>query len=389
MGRSADSRKGLVTVAAVVLMALLAGCGGTRSFDNSPDQSAEGAILIGVSGPLTGDNAEYGKIWKQGFDLALKEINGNGGIHGRPLQYVFQDTQSDPKQTPAVAQRFVANPQIVAVMGDFSSPASMAASPIYQRAGLLQLGITNSHPDFTKTGDYIWSNSVSQADEAPALAALTVERLGKKRLAVLHMNTDWGKTTADLLVQSAREKGAEVLLQEGYLLTEKDFRPVLTKVRDAAPDALVLISYYNDGALIVQQLDAVALTVPVVAVSSVYSPQFINLGGKAVEGIYTITRFHPDDPRPEVRAFVKAYREAYGTDPDTFAAAAYDGMKIIAQALAAGGVDRKAVRDALASGLEVETVLYGRSRFGPDRRLQNPRFVALVVRNGRFELLAP
>src|SRR4030081_2616038 len=112
-------------------------------------------IYLGVSGPLTGPNAQYGAQWKQGFDLALDEINGNGGIRGRPLAYVFEDTQSDPRQSVAVAQKFVADPRIVAELGDFSSPASMAASPIYQKAKLAQSGSTNSPPDFTKGGDYM------------------------------------------------------------------------------------------------------------------------------------------------------------------------------------------------------------------------------------------
>ena len=90
-------------------------------------------ITMGVSGPLTGPNAQYGAQWKQGFDLALDEINADGGIKGRPLAYMFEDSQSDPRQSVAVAQKFVADPKIVVELGDFSSPASMAASPIYQR----------------------------------------------------------------------------------------------------------------------------------------------------------------------------------------------------------------------------------------------------------------
>ncbi|MBY6275272.1 MAG: ABC transporter substrate-binding protein [Symbiobacterium thermophilum] len=340
-------------------------------------------------GPLTGDSAEYGKIWRRGFDLALEEINAAGGVQGRPLNYVFEDTQSDPKQSPAVAQKFVNDPRVVAVIGDFSSPASMAASPIFQRAGLVQLGITNSHPDFTKTGDFIWSNSTSQTDEAPFLARLAVEQLGRKRLAVLHQNTDWGKTTADLFVEQARALGAEVVLQEAYLLTEKDFRPVLTKARDAQPDALVLISYYNDGALIAQQIPAVGLDVTVLAASSVYSPQFLNLGGAAVEGVYTVSRFHPADPRPEAQQFVERFRERYGTDPDTFAAGAYDGMKILAAVLNRVGVDRKALRDGLEQAENLETILQGATAFGEDRRLRNPRFVPLVVRGGAFAIWNP
>lgn len=350
---------------------------------------AQGEVLIGVMGPLTGDSAEYGKIWRRGFDLALDEINAAGGVQGRPLSYVFEDTQSDPKQTPAVAQKFVSDPRIVAVIGDFSSPASMAASPIFQRAGLVQLGITNSHPDFTKTGDYIFSNSGNQQDDAPQLAILAVQDLGKKRLAVLHMNTDWGQTSADLFIQKAESLGAEIVLREAYLLTEKDFRPVLTKARDAGPDALILISYYNDGALIAQQMDDVGLDVTVVASGSTYSPQFIALGGEAVEGVYTSTRFHPDDPRPEAREFVRKYREKYGVEPDTFAAVAYDGIHILASVLNEVGVDRKALRDGLEKAQNLRTVMYGTTSFGEDRRLRNPRYLRLVVRDGAFEIWEP
>src|SRR6201996_4296438 len=127
-------------------------------------------ILAGVSGPLTGPNAQYGAQWKKGFDLALDEINGADGIKGRPLAYQFEDSQSDPRQSVAIAQKFVSDPKIVVEAGDFSSTASRAASPIYQRAGLVQFGFTNSHPNFTKGGDFIWSSSVSQADEQPRLA---------------------------------------------------------------------------------------------------------------------------------------------------------------------------------------------------------------------------
>ena len=158
-------------------------------------QTASGEpVTIGVSGPLTGPNAQYGAQWKKGFDLALDEINAKGGVKGRPLQYVFEDSQADPRQTVAIAQKFVSDPKIVVEVGDFSSTASMAASSIYQRAGLVQFGFTNSHPNFTKGGDFIWSNSVSQADEQPRLAKYAAD-LGFKKVAVLYLNTDWGRAS--------------------------------------------------------------------------------------------------------------------------------------------------------------------------------------------------
>lgn len=342
-------------------------------------------ILLGVSGPLTGQNAQYGAQWKAGFDLALDEINGAGGIKGRPLNYVFEDSQSDPRQSVAIAQKFVADKRIVAEVGDFSSPASMAASPIYQRAGLVQLGFTNSHPDFTKGGDYMWSNSVSQADEQPLLAEYAVKDLGLKKLAVLHLNTDWGRTSKDVFVKAAQDFGATVVATEGYQPDEKDYRSTLVRVREAKPDAIILISYYADGALIAQQVRTTGIQLPIVAVSSVYSPKFLELGGDAVNGIYTTSNFFPGDSRPEVRRFVERYRAKYGVEPDAFAARAYDAIILLAQVIRESGTGRKAIRDGLATVKDVPSVVFGKVAFDPTtRRVSGVKQEDLIVKNGQF-----
>ena len=210
-------------------------------------------VVVGVCGPLTGQYAQYGAQWKKGFDLALDEINASGGINGRPLQYVFEDSQSDPRQTVAIARKFVADERIVVEVGDFSSAASMAASPIYQAAGLVQFGFTNSHPKFTQGGDYIWSNAVNQQDEMPLLADF-LRDLGLKRIAMLHINSDWGRTAKDLLVEAVKQRGGTVVGAEGYLADEKDFRSAIVRLRDANPDGIALVSYYPDGAQITRQI---------------------------------------------------------------------------------------------------------------------------------------
>ena len=345
-------------------------------------------LYFGVSGPLTGQNAQYGAQWKAGFDLALEQINAAGGIHGRPLQYVFEDSQSDPRQAVAIAQKFVADRRILIELGDFSSPASMAASPIYQRAGLVQLGFTNSHPDFTKGGDFIWSPSVSQADAQPLLADLAVKTEGFKRVAVLYLNTDWGRTSKDVFVTAAKQRGAQVVATEGYQPDEKDFRSTLVRVRDAKPDGIVLISYYADGALIAGQLRATGIQLPIVAASSVYSPKFLELGATAVNGVATNTTFFPDEPRPEVQTFVKQFRAKYQRDPDAFNAFAYDAVILAAEALKAGGTDRRAIRDALPKLRDVPSVVFGRATFDPaTRRVLGVRSVNVVVKDGKWTLL--
>jgi len=346
-------------------------------------------VWFGVSGPLTGQNAQYGAQWKAGFDLALDDINAKGGIHGRPLAYTFEDSQSDPRQAVGLAQKFVNDRRIAIELGDFSSPASMAASPIYQRAGLVQLGFTNSHPDYTKGGDFIWSPSISQADSQPLLADLAVKTLGFKRVAVLFLNTDWGRTSRDVFVKAAEARGAQVVIAEGYQPDEKDFRSTLVRVRDANPDGLVLISYYPDGALIAGQVRNVGLKQPIAASGSVYSPKFIELGGAAVNGIYTNTAFFPEEPRAEVQTFVTRFKARYGKEPDAFNAYAYDAVQIAAAALIQAGpnADRTAVRDAFYKIKDVPSVVFGKANFDPQtRRVIGVKSVDLVVKDGKWAL---
>src|SRR5215469_1266567 len=366
------------------LVAVVAGTAASRAaFAESSEP-----IMLGVSGPLTGPNAQYGAQWKQGFDLALDEIHAAGGINGRKLVYTFEDSQSDPRQSVAIAQKFVSDPKIVMELGDFSSPASMAASPIYQRGGLVQFGFTNSHPDFTKGGDFMWSTSVSQADEQPLLARYAVQRIGLKKLAVLHLNTDWGRTSRDYFNNAAKEYGAEIVVTEGYIADDRDFRSTLVRVRDATPDGLILISYYSGGALIARQARQVGLKQVICAASSVYSPKFIELGGDAVEDVHVGTRYFPEDPRPEVRKFITAFKAKYkGQEPDAFNAYSYDAMNVAAAVLRIGGSDRKAIRDAFAKVKDVPSVIFGSVTFDPaTRRVLGAMNAELVVRKGQFAI---
>jgi len=352
----------------------------------APAADETGPIYLGVSGPLTGPNAHYGEQWKKGFDLAIAEINAAGGINGRPLEYIFEDSQSDPKQSVVVAQKFVADPRIVVELGDFSSTASMAASQIYQRGGLVQFGFTNSHPDFTYAGgDYTWSTAVLQSQASPALADLAVTELGLKRLAVLQINNDWGKSSIALFEPRVVELGGEVVAAESYLAEEKDFRSALTNIRDANPDGIVLFSYQTDGALIAQQAREAGLDLPIVAGASLQSADFINLGGEAVQGTHILGEFTTTDPRPELQAFVEKYRATYNEEPDLFPAVAYDAIYLMAAAIELGGPTREGVHSALPQLKDVPSVVYGPVTFDPEtRRVRDPEFKHLIVEGDEF-----
>ncbi len=345
---------------------------------------AADAVIIGVSGPLTGPNAQYGAQWKASFDLAIEQIKAAGGP---AIEYVFEDSQADPRQSVAIAQKFVNDDRIIMEVGDFSSTASMAASPIYQRGKLVQFGQTNSHPDFTKGGDYMWSSSISQAEEQPNLADYAINGLGLKKLAVLHLNTDWGTTAKNLFVKAAQAKGGEVVATEGFLPNEKDFRSTLVRMRDANPTGLILEAYYADAAVIARQVRDLGLKQPIAAVGSVYSPKLMELGGDAVNGMYTQSNFFPGDPRPEVQTFVKAFEAKYNRAPDGFNATAYDTMILIGALVKQFGATREAMHDGLAKIKDVPSVVYGSMTFDPTtRRVAGARFERLVVKDQKFTL---
>ena len=350
-------------------------------------QPAGEPIVVGVSGPLTGQYAQYGAQWKKGFDLVLDQVNAKGGIGGRPLAYQFEDTQSDPRQSVAVARKFVGDKRILVELGDFSSAASMAASPIYQAAGLVQFGFTNSHPDFTKGGDHMWSNAPNQAEDAPQLADYAVSSLGFKKLAVMFINNDWGRTSKDIFVKAVAEKGGEVVGAEGYLADDKDFRSAVVRMRETNPDAIILISYYPDGAQITRQVRAVGVDKPIVASGPVYSPKFLELGGTATDGVYTLVPFFPEDPRPIVQTFNTAFRAKYGADPDSYNARAYDAMFLLSEVIRQYGADRASVQEGLSKIKDVPSVVYGSVTFNPaTRRVEKPLAIKLVIRDGKFTL---
>jgi len=307
---ASDSRRGFLLKGAAAL-GVAYGRATTTAFAKPSGEP----VTIGVSGPLTGQNAQYGAQWKKGFDLALDEVNKTG-VRGRPLQYVFEDSQADPRQTVAIAQKFVSDPKIVVEVGDFSSTASMAASSIYQRAGLVQFGFTNSHPKFTQGGDFIWSNSVSQADEQPRLAKYAAD-LGLKKLAVLYLNTDWAAPARKSSPRPPRPTAPRSSPPRAISPMKRiSVRPSCA-CATPKPDGIVLISYYADGALIARQIRTVGLTTPIVASGSIYSPKFIELAGDAANGVYTESNFFPGDTRPEVTAFVSKFKAKYNEDPTT------------------------------------------------------------------------
>src|SRR5512144_694699 len=210
-------------------------------------------IYVGLSAPLTGNYSEYGTNWKKAMDIAIEKINAKGGIKGRPLQLVAEDSKSDPKDSAQIAQKLSSDPKIVATIGDFTSTACMAAQPIYDRAGVVQLSPTASHPEFAPKSQWSFGIIGTQAEEGAFMADYTVKKDGKKKIAVLYINNDWGIAAQQQYIKRAKEDGGDIVAVENYFDRDKDFTAVLTKLRGSKPDALYIATMYNDGALMSKQ----------------------------------------------------------------------------------------------------------------------------------------
>lgn len=350
----------------------------------SPGLSAE-PIYVALSAPLTGTYAEYGQNFKKAMTLGIEWINAAGGINGRPIELVIGDSKGDPKESAALAQKFTSDKRIVAELGDFTSTCCLAAQPIYKRAGMVQLSPTSSHPSFAPGSPWSFGVIGTQAGEGPFMARYANETLGKNKMAVLHINNDWGIVAKDMFVKGAKESGSEVVAVEHYFEEERDFTGVLTKLRGLKPELIYICSMYNDAALISKQREKLGWTdVSVMGPGSLYSPKLIEIGGKAVDSLYTSSLFFPKDPRPEVQKFVKGFEAKYDATPNLFAAIAYDAINLLAATIRKSGTDRKAIRDELAKTKNFPAVA-GNITFTKHGDVVK-EYRKLVIRNGQFEI---
>lgn len=347
--------------------------------------AADEAIYIAISAPITGNYAEYGLNFKRAMTLALDRVNAKGGINGRQVEIVLGDSKGAPKESATLAQKFVSDDRIVAQLGDFTSTCSLAAQPIYQRAGMVQLTPTSTHPDFAPGSPYSFSIAGKQTEEGPFMARFAIEDLKKKKIAFLYVNNDWGIAMREHFIREAEKLGATVVAEEAYFDGTTDFTAILTKFRALEPELLYLTSMYNEGALINKQRQKLGWdAVTVMGAGSLYSPKFMELGGDSVENVFTSCVFFPDEPRQEVQDFVKGFEERYEQTPNVFAAVAYDAMNLLLHAIEQAGTDREAIRQALMD-IEDFPGVTGKITFSKDGDVVK-EYRKMYVKDGKFQL---
>ena len=345
-------------------------------------------IAIGYHAPLTGENAQYGVLFRNSATLAVDEFNKSGKLPGVTIQLKFEDSKGDAKEGVTIARKFSDDQSIVAAIGDFNSTVSMAAGQVYAQTKLPQISQTASHPDFLKISEYQFRNIYTQSSEGPLLAKWALSN-GVKKIAAVAIQNDWGMSALSNFVEGVKANGGQVTDTEFFNPGTRDFRSILTKIARNQPDAIFIGAFYEDGSAFLQQKMQMGLKQPVYATSSLYEKKLIELAGPAANQVFLTTTFVADSTEPHIQAFVKSYEARYNSKPQMFAAQAYDATNIVLNAIvAAGGANatRAKVRDAMAATKDFPGVT-GVTTFDPKTREPSKALTKLQIQNGSFVLV--
>ena len=338
-------------------------------------------IRIGAAGQLTGPEAVFGADMLNGVKLAVDEWNAKGGVLGRKIELIPGDDQAEPRQAVAVANKFV-NEGVVGVIGHFNSSCSIPASEVYNKAGIPQISHASTNPKLTEQGFLDVFRVCGRDDQqGKAAADFAVQKLKVKRVAIIHDKTTYGQGFAE----EFRKKigaAAEIVAFEGIIKGEKDYSPVVTKVKAANPDLVFFGGIYTEGGLLVRQFKAVGGTAPFIGGDGIMSEELIKIGGPSVDGTYAT--FGPDTKEsPTAKGFNESYRKKYG-EPGVYSVYAYDAANILLQAIQkAGTTDGKAVIAAIRAN-DFNCAL-GHIQFDAKGDVKESPYVVWKVDGGKFK----
>jgi branched-chain amino acid transport system substrate-binding protein len=333
--------KGIVLLLVLSVLVLVAtGC----------SQSSK-TIKIGVAGSMTGDSAIWGQTALKAAQLAVDQVNAQGGVLGRQIVLVPGDDQADPQTAANVAQQFASDPSILGVIGHEFSSTALPAAPIYQKAGLPYIIVTASNPRLADIGNYVFRINADDIVASAQTASYTVNSLHAKNIGIIYDNDDYGRAFKDGFAAKAQSLGAKIVDVETYVGgQDRDFSVQLTKLAAAKPDTVLLSGYDTEAAMIVVQAKQLGFNPQFVSEDGVATPNFIKLAGSAANGVICTTYFNRAIPDPNVQAFVKMYESRYNEPTFSDAPYAYDAMNAMIDAIKrAGKPDRSAIRDALVT----------------------------------------
>jgi branched-chain amino acid transport system substrate-binding protein len=313
-------------------------------------------IRMGVAGPITGPEADFGAELVNGAQQAVDDINKAGGILGQRIELETGDDRGDPNEGASVAKKLVAD-GVRFVVGHFNSGVTIAAADVYSESGVLFITPSATNPKITDSGKWDAFRTSGRDDQQGLLwAELARDKLKGKKIAVVHDETTYGKGLAEIAVENMHKFGIKEVLYAGVSPGEKDYSAIVSKIKESGADYLMWGGLYAEGGLIIRQMREQGLKTIMISGDAVSSEEFAQTGGPGVEG--TLMSLAPD-PRdnPAAKDIVAEFK-AKNLDPEAFTLYSYAAVQIVKQAAEkAKSLDPKKVAEVMHSGMTFHTVI--------------------------------
>jgi ABC-type branched-subunit amino acid transport system substrate-binding protein len=341
------------------------------------------SVRIGFLGPLEGSaDSIPGRRMLQGAMLAIEEANVAGGYDNLPYELVVRN---DVGPWGASSNKFVelSDEKVWAVLGSIDGASTHIALRVALKTEVALVTTGSTDPTLTETR-IPWLGRVNADDRQNGyrLADYIFRQMGHERVAVLRVNDRYGRTGVGEFRDSARRLGRPILFELRFAPGDTSFTRQLQRITDSTADAVVLWSNAIDGARVVRQMRLMGLNHPVYGADRLASEEFLAHAGPAAEGVVATHPFDPDRKDEVLARFKAAYIDRFGEEAESFAAHAYDGMRLIVSAIENAGLNRVLIRDHLMSLASYDGVT-GHIVFDPT--LNDVGTVELArVRNGVF-----
>jgi branched-chain amino acid transport system substrate-binding protein len=331
-----------------ILAALAAACGGKTAQPPT--------IKIGVNSEMTGLVSSFGVSSANGINLAIKEVNAQGGVLGKPLQPVFADNKSEPAEAALAATKLIAQDKVPVVLGPLISSTALACAKIAENSKIPMLTPSATNPAVTvqdgKTLAYVFRSCFIDDFMGALMANFAADSLRSKAAALyIDDSSDLAKSMGGIFEDSFVRKGGKIAAREAYLAKDTDFRATLTKIKGMGADVIFVPGNYQEVGMIVRQARELDLKQPIIGVDAWDSPKLFEIAGaEALNDTYYPGHCSPDDPNPAVQKFVKDYKDAWGIVPDVQAMLGYDAVLVLADAIKrAKSAEPEKIREALSA----------------------------------------
>jgi branched-chain amino acid transport system substrate-binding protein len=386
-------KNAIIFISLAVLSFGLLGCPPKEGTTSTSTSAAGGDILVGEYGSMTGPQATFGQSTHNGIMMAADEVNAAGGINGRKVKILSEDDQSKQEEAANAVTKLISQNNVVAVLGEVASSASIAAAPICQSNKVPMITPSSTNDEVTRKGDYIFRICFTDSYQGEYQAVFadqwcSMNNKPKSVAMLLDVKSDYSQGLAKVLTAKFTALGGKIVGTQSYANGDSDFRSQLTAIKATNPSLLYVPGYYTDIGQIATQARDLGITVPILGGDGWESPKLIEIGGKALEGCFYTNHYFYGDPAPVVANFVQKYKDRYGQTPDSLAALGYDAMKTLADAMKrASKLDGPSIRDAIGQTKGLVGVT-GTINIGPERTATGKQLVIEEIKNGQLTLKA-